>query len=96
MVLTRDEEQNLPSTLESLQPLSAGVFIVDSGGTDQTVEIARAAGFHVVDTLRFLDAKAGLVFHLLQGFWYRFLVDAMVEETERPRQTYEGRARPSA
>jgi glycosyltransferase involved in cell wall biosynthesis len=30
--------------------------------------------------LGFLDGKMGLVFHLLQGFWFRFLIDAMVLE----------------
>jgi glycosyltransferase involved in cell wall biosynthesis len=33
--------------------------------------------------LGFLDGKGGLVFHFLQGFWYRFLVDAKVYEVER-------------
>jgi glycosyltransferase involved in cell wall biosynthesis len=33
--------------------------------------------------LGFLDGKAGLVFHFLQGFWYRFLVDAKVYEVKR-------------
>ena len=28
----------------------------------------------------FLDGKAGLIFHFLQGFWYRFLVDAKLYE----------------
>nr|WKN34639.1 glycosyltransferase family 2 protein [Tunicatimonas sp. TK19036] len=28
----------------------------------------------------FLDGKLGLVFHLLQGFWFRFLIDAIVLE----------------
>jgi glycosyltransferase involved in cell wall biosynthesis len=31
----------------------------------------------------FLDGRAGLAFHFLQGFWYRFLVDAKVWEVER-------------
>ncbi len=44
LILTRDEEANLPSTLASLQSLGARVFVVDSGSTDRTVEIARAAG----------------------------------------------------
>ena len=35
--------------------------------------------------LGFLDGKEGLVFHFLQGFWYRFLVDAIVEERNRLR-----------
>lgn len=30
--------------------------------------------------LGFLDGKKGLVFHFLQGFWFRFLVDAYVLE----------------
>lgn len=32
--------------------------------------------------LGFLDGKEGLVFHFLQGFWYRFLVDAKLYEYE--------------
>ena len=31
----------------------------------------------------FLDGRAGLVYHCLQGFWYRFLVEAKVAELER-------------
>ena len=30
--------------------------------------------------LGFLDGKSGLVWHFLQGFWYRFLVDAKLNE----------------
>lgn len=33
--------------------------------------------------LGFLDGQRGFVFHLLQGFWYRFLVDAKVMEVEK-------------
>ena len=36
--------------------------------------------------LGFLDGKMGLVFHLLQGFWFRFLIDAMVLEARTKRQ----------
>lgn len=31
----------------------------------------------------FLDGKAGTAFHVLQGFWYRYLVDAKVAEVRR-------------
>ncbi len=31
----------------------------------------------------FLDGKEGLVFHFLQGFWYRFLVDAKMLEMRK-------------
>lgn len=33
--------------------------------------------------LGFLDGKAGFVWYVLQGFWYRFLVDAKIFELER-------------
>lgn len=33
--------------------------------------------------LGFLDGKAGFIWHVLQGFWYRFLVDAKIFELKR-------------
>lgn len=33
--------------------------------------------------LGFLDGRSGLVYHFLQGFWYRFLVGARLMELER-------------
>jgi hypothetical protein len=35
--------------------------------------------------LGFLDGKEGAIFHFLQGFWYRFLVDAKVYEMKRKK-----------
>jgi len=37
--------------------------------------------------LGFLDGKEGLIFHFLQGFWYRFLVDAKLFEYRKTKQT---------
>lgn len=33
--------------------------------------------------LGFLDGKEGLIFHFLQGFWFRFLVDAKIYELRK-------------
>lgn len=33
--------------------------------------------------LGFLDGRVGFTFHFLQGFWYRYLVDAKVAEVKR-------------
>lgn len=33
--------------------------------------------------LGFLDGKEGLIFHVLQGFWFRFLIDAKVVELRK-------------
>lgn len=40
--------------------------------------------------LGFLDGKEGLVFHVLQGFWFRFLVDANVLELRLALKSVEG------
>ena len=39
--------------------------------------------FRYVVQLGFLDGREGLVYHVLQGFWYRFLVGAKLRELER-------------
>jgi glycosyltransferase involved in cell wall biosynthesis len=36
--------------------------------------------------LGFLDGKEGLIFHVLQGFWFRFLVDSLIFEQTRTRE----------
>jgi glycosyltransferase involved in cell wall biosynthesis len=49
VILTLNEEANLPVALASLRGLDAEIFLVDSGSTDRTLEIARAAGCRVVE-----------------------------------------------
>ncbi len=39
--------------------------------------------YRYVIRLGFLDGRAGTACHVLQGFWYRYLVDAKVAEVER-------------
>ncbi|MBB4396211.1 glycosyltransferase family 2 protein [Bradyrhizobium sp. ERR14] len=39
--------------------------------------------YRYVLLLGFLDGKAGLIYSVLQGFWYRFLVGAKVDELRR-------------
>jgi len=49
IVLTFNEEKNLPACLESLAAWVENLYVVDSGSTDRTVEIARGAGAVVVE-----------------------------------------------
>jgi hypothetical protein len=35
--------------------------------------------------LGFLDGREGLIFHVLQGFWFRFLIDAKYHEIRHER-----------
>jgi glycosyltransferase involved in cell wall biosynthesis len=39
--------------------------------------------YRYIFQLGFLDGREGAIYHFLQGFWYRFLVGAKVEEFER-------------
>jgi glycosyltransferase involved in cell wall biosynthesis len=39
--------------------------------------------YRYVVLLGFMDGRAGTTFHVLQGFWYRYLVDAKVAEVKR-------------
>jgi len=47
VILTFNEERNLPACLESLAGLADRVFVVDSGSTDRTVSIATEFGAEV-------------------------------------------------
>jgi len=39
--------------------------------------------YRYIFRLGFLDGKEGLIYHFLQGFWYRFLVDAKIYELKK-------------
>ena len=49
LILTMNEEDNLPNALASVADFADRVVVVDSGSTDRTVEIAREAGADVYE-----------------------------------------------
>ncbi len=49
IILTHDEEVNLPHAFRSLAPLEARIVVVDSWSADGTAEIARGMGCEVVE-----------------------------------------------
>lgn len=61
VILTFNEAENLPRCLESIRPLGCDVFVVDSGSTDGTRELARQWGATV--------AEHPFVTHALQWDW---------------------------
>jgi glycosyltransferase involved in cell wall biosynthesis len=48
VVLTYNEQDNLPACLESLAGLDCELFVVDSGSTDRTLAIAEAMGASII------------------------------------------------
>ncbi len=50
--------------------------------------------YRYVLRLGFLDGKEGLVFHFLQGFWYRFLVDVNLDEIRSREARSSGESQP--
>src|SRR5512133_1038975 len=49
--------------------------------------------YRYVVRLGFLDGRQGFVFHVLQGFWYRLLVDINLEELRRANEKTPGLTR---
>ena len=49
VILTLNEQANLPDCLQSIAPLASGLVVVDSGSTDETVAIAHATGAHTLE-----------------------------------------------
>ena len=47
IILTYNEAANLPTCLASLQSINAEIFIIDSGSSDNTIEIAKQTGCQV-------------------------------------------------
>jgi glycosyltransferase involved in cell wall biosynthesis len=44
--------------------------------------------YRYIIRLGFLDGRKGLIFHFLQGFWYRFLIDAKILESKKRNNGY--------
>ncbi|MDO4493098.1 MAG: glycosyltransferase family 2 protein [Clostridia bacterium] len=48
IVLTKNEEKNINACIESIKGFAERILVVDSGSTDATTELAKAAGAEVV------------------------------------------------
>ena len=57
--------------------------LVVYGGVPRFVRPTLYFGYRYFGRLGFLDGMPGLMWHVLQGFWYRFLVDAILYDVER-------------
>lgn len=74
VIITHNEEANIARTLESVKPLLAAekgeIIVVDSGSTDQTVEIARAYGAKVfIEEWKGYAAQKNSAIEKASGAW---------------------------
>jgi glycosyltransferase involved in cell wall biosynthesis len=81
LILTRNEEQDLPGCLDSVA-WSDDIHVFDSFSTDRTAEIARAAGAHV--TQRAFDGYASQRNAALRTLPFRHEWLLMLDADERP------------
>lgn len=44
IILTKDEEKNIAAAIDSAKQIASRILVIDSGSTDETVEIAKAHG----------------------------------------------------
>jgi glycosyltransferase involved in cell wall biosynthesis len=87
-MIVRDEELNLTHTLPTITSWADRVWVVDSGSTDRTVEVARAAGCEVVqrDWLGYARQKNWAIDNLqMQAPWI-LILDADESVTPQLRE----------
>ncbi len=93
-VITKNEEQNLPAWLDSMGRIADEMIVVDTGSTDGTLELAKAAGAKVAHFKWVNDFAAAKNYAIEQahGDWIVFL-DAdeyfQLEDCPRVRETIE-------
>ena len=73
-LITLNEEENLPRTLESVKPLvwdgKGEIIIVDSGSTDRTIEIAQSYGARVfIEPWKGFAAQKNSAMEKASGDW---------------------------
>src|SRR2546421_3974857 len=76
VILTLNEEKNLPHALGSIRDWADEVFVLDSFSTDRTVEIAREAGGAVVQNafVDYAKQRNFAIDHLpIKSEWILFL-----------------------
>lgn len=87
-MIVKNEAENLPACLQSIQGLWDELVIVDTGSSDRTVEIARSFGARVLafDWVNDFSAARNVSLEACTGAWILWLdADDRIAEEEIPR-----------
>lgn len=86
-IITKNEEQNLKECLENIQPLECPIVVIDSGSTDNTLQIAQQYGadIHIFDDWQGFGVQRNRAHSLIKTDWVLWL-DADECLTEQTRQ----------
>jgi glycosyltransferase involved in cell wall biosynthesis len=87
-MIVRDEEKNLPRSLESVRGVFDEIVALDTGSTDRTIQIARSFGARVFDFVWVDDFAASRNAALARAMGdYAFWLDAddLIEPREREK-----------
>ena len=81
-IITYNEEDRLPRTLEAVKDLADEIVVVDSGSTDRTVEIAKSFGAKVyINPFRGFGSQKNYALSRTSKEWILFLdADEVVSE----------------
>lgn len=87
-VIVKDEEKNLPQWLACVRALADELVVVDTGSTDRTAELARAAGasVHFFEWRNDFSAAKNFALQKAKGSWIVFLdADEYFSEEDIPK-----------
>ncbi|MGP0062529.1 MAG: glycosyltransferase [Isosphaeraceae bacterium] len=87
-MIVRDEEPNLPRSLESVREIFDEIIIVDTGSVDRTAEIARAFGARVFEFAwvdDFAAARNAALERAIGEFAFWLDADDVIEPPEREK-----------
>jgi hypothetical protein len=91
-VTTPERKRRLLETLSHY--LIPGDKVLDLGCAGQFTNALEKAGFDVLGMdiylKRHLDCKEGAIFHILQAFWFRLVVDIRLEELMKESDSTKG------
>ena len=87
-MIVRDEQENLPTCLESVRGLFDEIVVLDTGSKDRTIEIARSAGARVFDFVwvdDFAAARNAALARATGDFAFWLDADDLMEPPQRKK-----------